>query len=71
MVGYENWQLTTFMDLLGRVFEWKFMPKEFPSFEISMQKAAQTRIDPLRPQLGRNVILKRDLFLVMCANEAK
>ncbi|KAF2498113.1 hypothetical protein BU16DRAFT_525675 [Lophium mytilinum] len=65
MVGPERRASTSFLDSVGRAWEWKFVPKDMPCSEWSIQYAARMRIDPYKRQLGDQVVLKRDLYLVM------
>ena len=37
--------------------------------EWSIQKAVELRVDPFKKQFGKQVIVKRDMLLVMCKNE--
>ena len=39
--------------------------------EWSMQKAVEIRVDPFKKQFKRQVIVRRDMLLVMAENEAE
>ena len=71
MLGGDNRYHTSFVDLTGRSFEWKFIPKDMPHSEMSMERIALQRIEPFEDKIGRNVVVKRDLYLVMGADEAE
>ncbi|KAF2808929.1 uncharacterized protein BDZ99DRAFT_444814 [Mytilinidion resinicola] len=70
MIGYDRRASTTFLDSVGRSWEWKFIPKDMPCSEWSIHNSAKMRIDPYKRQLGDQVVLKRDLYLVMGKDEA-
>ncbi|KAM5360707.1 hypothetical protein ACJZ2D_013585 [Fusarium nematophilum] len=70
MVGLHNRQGTSFLDSVGRSWEWKFVPKDMPGSEFSAHRVAGTRLDLLRSQLGERVDHRGDLILVMGENAA-
>ena len=69
MLGYDNRTTSCFRDEVSRSWEWKFVCKDMPGSEWSMQQAVKLRIDPFRKQLGKQVITKRDILLVMGKDE--
>jgi hypothetical protein len=69
MIGPDKHDSTSFKDLTGRSYIWMFIPKDCPCSEWSMHHTLKLRIDPFRKQLGDQVVLKRDQFLVMGENE--
>lgn len=106
MLGWDNRESTSFTDIIGRAWEWKFIPKVHTSFprprpilvfvpcpyaphhiqhlktiltlyqdmpysEISMHQTSRARLQPYHHILGKNVIVSRDRFLVMGADEAE
>ena len=69
MVGLERRDCTSFTDLIGRAWQWNFLPKDFPHSEKSMHHTACLRIDPFRKQFGNRVFVMRDLYLVIGEDE--
>jgi hypothetical protein len=69
MVGWDNRRPTSFRDLIGRHFNWQFVPKDMPCSEYSIHHTAKQRIAPFKKFLGNKVKVKRDKFLVMGTDE--
>lgn len=69
MVGLENRACSSFTDALGRAWEWNFLPKDMPGSETSMHHSARLRVLPFWHLLGKNVIVKRNLYMVMGKDE--
>ncbi|KAJ4245491.1 hypothetical protein NW762_014000 [Fusarium torreyae] len=65
MVGPFNRQNTSFLDSLGRSWEWKFVPKDMPGSDYSAHHTAGKRLEELRSVLGDRVVNRGDLVLVM------
>jgi hypothetical protein len=55
--------------VIGRYFNWMFVPKDLPRSEWSIHLSAQARITPYKRFLGKNVIARRDKYLVMASDE--
>jgi len=55
--------------VIGRYFNWMFVPKDLPRSEWSIHLSAQARITPYKRFLGKNVIVRRDKYLVMASDE--
>jgi hypothetical protein len=58
-----------FEDMVGRGWEWRFIPKDMPGAEWSMQFNIEERLKPYRAMCGARVVVRRDLVLVMAADE--
>nr|ATA58189.1 mfs allantoate [Neofusicoccum kwambonambiense] len=71
MLGYDNRDNTSFTDGLGRTWEWKFIPKDMPFSEWSIHQTARTRMEPYRRFFKKQVVCKKDAFLVMGKDEAE
>ena len=69
MVGLENRINTEFTDGLGRAWEFCFVPKDMPGSEYSIHHASRLRVMPFKHLFKRNVLVKKDLFLVMGEDE--
>lgn len=69
MLGVDNRALWSFNDAIGRRWEWKFLTKDIPGSEFSMQIVAETRIKRFEQQFRKQVEVKRDMFLVMGKDE--
>ncbi|KAL6855650.1 hypothetical protein J3F83DRAFT_753815 [Trichoderma novae-zelandiae] len=65
MVGLQNRQGNSFLDSVGRPWEWKFVPKDMPGSEFSIHLTVQTRLDLLKKQFGDRVASRGDVILVM------
>jgi hypothetical protein len=69
MLGFENRDFIAFEDEIGRYWHWKFVPKDMAGSEWSMQKAVEIRVDRFKKQFRKQVIVKRDMLLVMAESE--
>lgn len=69
MIGPDNHDPTSFRDLIGRSFIWKFVLKDMPCSEWSIHLYARSRIQPYKKYLGERVIAKREKYLVMGKDE--
>lgn len=69
MIGPDNHDATSFRDLFGRNFIWKFIPKDSFKSEWSMHYSASQRISPYKKFMGNQVVCKRDAYLVMGKDE--
>lgn len=69
IIGGENRDGMSFYDGLGRPWEWKFIPKDFPYSEWSIHRQARLRIVPFRNILGDRVWVRQDTLLVMGTDE--
>lgn len=69
MIGPDNHDPTSFRDLIGRSFIWKFVPKDMPCSEWSIHLCARQRIQPYKKILGERVVAKREKYLVMGTDE--
>ncbi|KAL7918391.1 hypothetical protein ACQKWADRAFT_330782 [Trichoderma austrokoningii] len=65
MIGFHNRQGSTFLDSVGRPWEWKFMPKDMPGSELSIHHTVNRRLELLKGQFGDRVYSRGDLILVM------
>ncbi|RFU76443.1 mfs allantoate [Trichoderma arundinaceum] len=65
MVGLQNRQGNSFLDSVGRPWEWKFVPKDMPGSEFSIHHTVGSRLELLRKQFGDKVVSRGDLILVM------
>ncbi|KAL6882312.1 hypothetical protein HDV57DRAFT_509473 [Trichoderma longibrachiatum] len=65
MVGLQNRQGNSFLDSVGRPFEWKFVNKDMPGSEFSIHLTVSSRLDVLKQQFGDRVVSRGDLILVM------
>ena len=59
----------SFLDDRNRIWAWKFIPKDMPNSEVSIHQAANLRIEPWKDLLRDQVMVARDLFLVMGKDE--
>ena len=71
MIGWDKRFMNSFFDCVGRAWEWKFIPKDMPHSEWSMHYASKLRLRPYLKQLGKNVVISRNLFMVMARDEAE
>ncbi|KAH6603838.1 mfs allantoate [Trichoderma cornu-damae] len=65
MVGLQNRQGNSFLDSVGRPWEWKFVPKDMPGSEFSIHHTVGRRLELLKKQFGDRVVSRGDLILVM------
>ncbi|KAK1239980.1 hypothetical protein MKX08_007422 [Trichoderma sp. CBMAI-0020] len=65
MVGQQNRQGNSFVDSVGRTWEWKFVPKDMPGSEFSVHHTVSKRLELLKEQFGDRVYSRADLILIM------
>ena len=65
MIGPQNRQGNSFLDSAGRVWVWKFVPKNMPGSEFSAHFTMARRLDMLKTQFEGRVFHRGDLVLVM------
>ncbi|KAI8668515.1 hypothetical protein NCS55_00877700 [Fusarium keratoplasticum] len=65
MVGLGNRQNTSFLDSMGRSWEWKFVPKDMVGSEYSAHHTTERRLQLLQKQFKGHVMNRADLILVM------
>lgn len=64
MVGPGSRRSTSFLDSVGRSWEWKFVPKDLPGSEMSLHYTVGRRLELLKKQFAGNVTYRGDLILV-------
>lgn len=69
MIGYQNRNGTSFRDLVGRTYNFMFVPKDMPCSEWSIHHTASMRLQPWAKFFKDRVVVKRDKYLVMGADE--
>ncbi|RYP36854.1 hypothetical protein DL767_003244 [Monosporascus sp. MG133] len=69
MIRWNNRRLASFLDPVGRVWEWKYIPKDAFSSEWSIYNTLKLRLDLLREQFGDRVTHRGDVILVMGSDE--
>jgi hypothetical protein len=65
MVGLNMRQPSSFLDSMGRSWEWKFVPKDLPGSEFSVHNTINMRLEMFKKQFGDRVVHRGDLILVM------
>ncbi|PIA96173.1 hypothetical protein CB0940_10666 [Cercospora beticola] len=65
VIGFDTREYMTFEDCRGRAWSWKFYPKDAAGSQWSFQNALDSKLKRWRPQLGKNVQVRRDIVLVM------
>jgi hypothetical protein len=65
MIGSDRRSWTSFRDLTGRIWEWKYIPKDMPFSEFSIHFNLSQRIEPFRKALRDKTLIKRDMVIVM------
>ncbi|CAG9978536.1 unnamed protein product [Clonostachys byssicola] len=65
MVGPNNRSNTTFLDGVGRPWEFRFVPKDMLATESMIHTIVQTRLKFIHKQVGDQVAHRGDLILVM------
>ncbi|MCJ1399001.1 hypothetical protein MMC11_002203 [Xylographa trunciseda] len=68
LAAEKRWEWS-FHDGVGRVWEWKFIPKDMPYSEWSVHRNCSERLEPFMHVFKGRVAVKRDLFLVMGEDE--
>jgi hypothetical protein len=69
MLGMEKRPMCAFLDDRGRSWEFKFIPKDMPYSEWSIHQQLSLRIQPFKKIFGTQVIVAKDLVLVMGKDE--
>lgn len=69
MIGYDKRDDLSFIDCVGRTWEWKFMPKDMPYSEWSVHYNCRRRLEPFMHVFDKKVVVKRDVFLIMGTGE--
>lgn len=77
MIGWWNRPNFTFMDPVGRAWEWKFIPKDFDQSEWSAHLGTMKRLNSVFDRaeqhggidLRRNVVFRGDAIMVMAEDE--
>ncbi|KAH6692878.1 hypothetical protein BKA61DRAFT_637651 [Leptodontidium sp. MPI-SDFR-AT-0119] len=69
MVGPQNRDGTSFRDLVGRTYNFMFVPKCMPCSEWSIHRAASLRLEPWMEFFKDRVVARRDKYLVMGKDE--
>ncbi|KAK3725484.1 hypothetical protein LTR37_000454 [Vermiconidia calcicola] len=69
MLGWDNRAMSSFSDTVGRSWEWRFVTKDMPGSEWSIQKGVEMRVERFKKQFGKQVVVKRDMLLVMGKDE--
>ena len=69
MIGANVREPHSFMDAIGRTWEWRFVPKDMPRAEWSMHNALKLHFKDHKRLLGRDVFIRRDHVMVMAENE--
>jgi len=65
ILGLDKRQMCTFLDDRGRCWEFKFVPKDMPYSEWSIHQHLLLRLEPCKEMFGQQVIVAKDLVLVM------
>lgn len=65
MVELRSRQGNSFLDSVGRPWEWMFVPKDMPGSELSIHRIVSRRLELLKGQFGDRVHSRADLILVM------
>ncbi len=65
MIRYDNRRFCSFLDPLGRFWEWKYIPKDGFSSEWDIYNTLRMRLDLLTRQFGGRVVYRGDVVLVM------
>ena len=69
MLGHDKRDNHSFVDSVGRSWEWKFIPKDMPCSEWSIHHQCRLRLQPFMHLLKGKVEVRRDLFIVMGTDE--
>lgn len=70
MLGVDNRENTSFVDLTGRIWEWMCIPKDMPASEWIIHHIFRMRITPYEDAYFHGkVLLRRDVVLVVGENE--
>ncbi|KAF2180722.1 hypothetical protein K469DRAFT_692577 [Zopfia rhizophila CBS 207.26] len=69
MLGYEKRTMCSFLDDRGRVWNFRFIPKDMPYSEWSVHQQLSLRLEPYKVIFGSQVMVAKDLVLVMGKDE--
>jgi len=71
MFSYANRTNQSFTDLIGRFWEWKFIPPDMPYSEKSVHHNMKLRFDPYMEDFanGKKLKIRKDVVLVMGEDE--
>jgi hypothetical protein len=69
MLGIDKRPMCSFLDDRGRCWEWKFIPKDMPYSEWSVHQQLTLRLQPYEHIWGKQVIVAKDLVIVMGKDE--
>lgn len=69
LLGQNNCDPTSFRDLVGRTYNFMFVPKCMPFSEWSIHRTASLRVEPWKTFFGERVVVRRDKFLVLGEGE--
>lgn len=69
MFSWENRGVCTFLDDRGRLWEFKFIPKDMPYSEWSVHHQLSLRLEPYKKLFGKQVLICKDLIMVMGKDE--
>ncbi|KAF1830577.1 hypothetical protein BDW02DRAFT_558680 [Decorospora gaudefroyi] len=69
MHAWDKRHVCTFTDDRGRCWEFKFIPKDMPFSEWSVHQQLKLRLQPFQRVFGKQVVLAKDLMLVMGNDE--
>lgn len=69
MLGMDKRPMVAFLDDRGRCWEFKFIPKDMPYSEWSIHQQLSLRLEPYKKMFGSQVVVAKDLVLVMGKDE--
>jgi hypothetical protein len=69
MLGIDKRVMCSFLDDRGRCWEFKFIPKDMPFSEWSIHQQLSLRLEPYKKIFGQQVVVAKDLILVMGMDE--
>lgn len=69
LLGIENREFTSFLDDRGRLWNWRFIPKDMPYSEWSVHRQLGLYLERYEHIFGDKVFVAKDLLLVMGKNE--
>jgi hypothetical protein len=70
MLGVDRRSMLAFLDDRGRCWEWKFVPKDMAFSEWSIHQQLSLRLEPYKEVFGAQVVVAKDLVLVMGRDES-
>lgn len=73
MIGSDDRMWQSFVDSIGRIWVWNFIPKDYPGSEWSMHHTTTLALQKYLRQLklGKQVKVRRDIVLVMGKDETE